>query len=243
MLEEGDVKLADMRSSWAGAMGLTQLMPTDYFEYAVDVDGDGRRDIWNSVPDALAAAAQTTRRQGLAARCALGPRGASAGRMSTARWAFPKTPARSAGGWSSVLCRPMAAKSPAPNGPMTHRCCSRQASTVPPSSPPKLFCHQGIQFLRPLRAVRRPSQRPHPRSAAVRDAVGQGRAAADPRPRAHAANPHRARLLPRQDRRQGRDENPRRARRLSEAQPPQGRLLADRDPPSRCWPRKENDAR
>ena len=58
ILDEGQVKLADMRSSWAGAMGLTQLLPSDYFKYAVDFDGDGRADIWNSVPDALASAAK-----------------------------------------------------------------------------------------------------------------------------------------------------------------------------------------
>lgn len=54
ILQDGDVKLADMKSSWAGAMGLTQFLPTDFNKYAVDFDGDGRRDIWNSVPDALA---------------------------------------------------------------------------------------------------------------------------------------------------------------------------------------------
>jgi lytic murein transglycosylase len=58
ILDEGEVKLADMRSSWAGAMGLTQFLPSDYIKYAVDFDGDGRRDIWNSVPDALASAAK-----------------------------------------------------------------------------------------------------------------------------------------------------------------------------------------
>ena len=47
-----------MRSSWAGAMGLTQFLPSDYLKYAVDFDGDGRADIWNSVPDALASAAK-----------------------------------------------------------------------------------------------------------------------------------------------------------------------------------------
>src|SRR5437868_4818819 len=57
MLEEGQVKLADMRSSWGGAMGLTQFLPSEFYKYAVDFDGDGRRDIWNSVPDALASAA------------------------------------------------------------------------------------------------------------------------------------------------------------------------------------------
>src|SRR5437588_6796154 len=58
ILDEGAIKLADMRSSWAGAMGLTQFLPSDYLKYAVDFDGDGRADIWHSVPDALASAAK-----------------------------------------------------------------------------------------------------------------------------------------------------------------------------------------
>jgi len=58
MLEEGQVKLADMRSSWGGAMGLTQFLPSEFYKYAVDFDGDGKKDIWRSVPDALASAAQ-----------------------------------------------------------------------------------------------------------------------------------------------------------------------------------------
>jgi lytic murein transglycosylase len=64
ILDEGQVKLADMKSSWAGAMGLTQFLPSEYFKYAVDFDGDGRRDIWNSVPDALASAAKQLRDKG-----------------------------------------------------------------------------------------------------------------------------------------------------------------------------------
>jgi lytic murein transglycosylase len=58
MLEEGHIKLADMRSSWGGAMGLTQFLPTEFYKYGVDFDGDGKKDIWRSVPDALASAAQ-----------------------------------------------------------------------------------------------------------------------------------------------------------------------------------------
>jgi lytic murein transglycosylase len=58
ILQEGHVKLEDMRSSWAGAMGLTQFLPSEFYKYAVDFDGDKRRDIWNSVPDALASAAK-----------------------------------------------------------------------------------------------------------------------------------------------------------------------------------------
>lgn len=57
MLEDGEIKLADMRSSWGGAMGLTQFLPSEFYKYAVDFDGDGRKNIWTSVPDALASAA------------------------------------------------------------------------------------------------------------------------------------------------------------------------------------------
>jgi lytic murein transglycosylase len=64
ILEQGAFKLADMRSSWAGAMGLTQFLPSDYLKYAVDFDGDGRADIWHSVPDALASAAKQLRGEG-----------------------------------------------------------------------------------------------------------------------------------------------------------------------------------
>jgi lytic murein transglycosylase len=56
--QDGRMRLSDMKSSWAGAMGLTQFLPSDYMKYAVDFDGDGRADIWNSVPDALASAAK-----------------------------------------------------------------------------------------------------------------------------------------------------------------------------------------
>ncbi len=58
ILEEGHVSLANMRSSWGGAMGLTQFLPSEFYKHAVDFDGDGRRNIWTSVPDALASAAQ-----------------------------------------------------------------------------------------------------------------------------------------------------------------------------------------
>ena len=58
MLQEGHAKLADMKSSWAGAMGLTQFLPSEFYQHGVDFDGDGRIDIFNSVPDALASAAK-----------------------------------------------------------------------------------------------------------------------------------------------------------------------------------------
>jgi lytic murein transglycosylase len=58
ILGQGVVTRKDMRSSWAGATGLTQFLPSEYYQHGVDLDGDGRVDIWHSVPDALASAAQ-----------------------------------------------------------------------------------------------------------------------------------------------------------------------------------------
>jgi membrane-bound lytic murein transglycosylase B len=51
ILDAGDVPVAKQTSGWAGAMGQPQFMPSSYLEYAVDFDGDGRRDIWDSKPD------------------------------------------------------------------------------------------------------------------------------------------------------------------------------------------------
>ena len=58
MLNDGVATRADMRSSWAGATGLTQFLPSGFYKNGVDLDGDGKIDIWHSVPDALASAAQ-----------------------------------------------------------------------------------------------------------------------------------------------------------------------------------------
>ena len=58
ILGEGAVKRKEMTSSWAGATGYTQFLPSEYYKHGVDLDGDGRVDIWHSVPDALASAAQ-----------------------------------------------------------------------------------------------------------------------------------------------------------------------------------------
>jgi membrane-bound lytic murein transglycosylase B len=57
IVERGDVPASAMVGSWAGAMGHTQFMPTSYLRYARDGDGDGRVDLWGSVPDALTSAA------------------------------------------------------------------------------------------------------------------------------------------------------------------------------------------
>ncbi len=57
MIMNGDVRRDQMKGSWAGAMGQTQMIPESYLANAVDGDGDGRRDIWGSSADALASAA------------------------------------------------------------------------------------------------------------------------------------------------------------------------------------------
>lgn len=64
LIDRGDVVPATMQGSWAGAMGHVQFMPTAYLRYAVDQDGDGRRDLWGSVEDALASAGNFLRTLG-----------------------------------------------------------------------------------------------------------------------------------------------------------------------------------
>ncbi|WP_342596395.1 lytic murein transglycosylase [Salinicola lusitanus] len=57
ILQNGDIDRDHMRGSWAGAMGHTQFIPSSFLAYAVDEDGDGRRDIWGSIPDVMASTA------------------------------------------------------------------------------------------------------------------------------------------------------------------------------------------
>ncbi|WP_455482203.1 lytic murein transglycosylase [Bartonella sp. B35(2025)] len=57
ILQSGEIERSQLTGSWAGALGHTQFIPSSYLAYAIDMDGDGRRNIWTSVPDALATAA------------------------------------------------------------------------------------------------------------------------------------------------------------------------------------------
>jgi membrane-bound lytic murein transglycosylase B len=57
IIDEGNISTPNMLGSWAGAMGQTQFMPSTFVRFAVDADGDGRRDIWYSLPDVFASAA------------------------------------------------------------------------------------------------------------------------------------------------------------------------------------------
>lgn len=64
ILQRHDIEKDRMVGSWAGAMGQTQFMPSSYLAYAVDADGDGRRDIWGSMADVLASTANFLARSG-----------------------------------------------------------------------------------------------------------------------------------------------------------------------------------
>ncbi len=64
IIQRGDISLEEFKGSWAGAMGHTQFIPVTYNHYAVDFTGDGKRDIWNSVSDALASTANYLKKSG-----------------------------------------------------------------------------------------------------------------------------------------------------------------------------------
>jgi len=64
MLENGYVSFKQLKGSWAGAMGQPQFMPSSYLAYAVDFDGDGRRDIWKNTGDVLASIANYLSKHG-----------------------------------------------------------------------------------------------------------------------------------------------------------------------------------
>ena len=64
ILQNRDIDREQMIGSWAGAMGQTQFLPSNFLAYAVDADGDGRRDLWGSIPDVMASTAHFLVRSG-----------------------------------------------------------------------------------------------------------------------------------------------------------------------------------
>jgi membrane-bound lytic murein transglycosylase B len=64
ILDRGDIELGRLKGSWAGAMGQPQFLPSSFLRYAVDFDGDGRRDIWKSEADVFASIANYLRENG-----------------------------------------------------------------------------------------------------------------------------------------------------------------------------------
>ena len=67
ILNRGDIDLAHLKGSWAGAMGQTQFMPSSYLKYAEDFDGDGKRDIWSTPADVFASIANYLKGHGWSA--------------------------------------------------------------------------------------------------------------------------------------------------------------------------------
>lgn len=64
ILDEGHVSLKNFKGEWAGASGQPQFLPSSWVEFAVDYDGDGRKDIWNSKPDVFASIANYMKKNG-----------------------------------------------------------------------------------------------------------------------------------------------------------------------------------
>ncbi len=66
IIQDGHITFEDMQGSWAGAMGQSQFMPSSFMRFAVDYDGDGDKDIWNSLPDVFASIANYLSKSGWA---------------------------------------------------------------------------------------------------------------------------------------------------------------------------------
>jgi len=64
ILQQGHIRLEDMKGSWAGAMGHCQFMPSSFLRYAVDGDGDGKKDIWHNEKDVFASIANYLKKSG-----------------------------------------------------------------------------------------------------------------------------------------------------------------------------------
>ena len=108
MLQDG-VPKANLRSSWGGAMGLTQFLPSEYYKYAVDFDGDGKNRHLAFGARCARLGGQAAHRQRLAGRQALGDRGARAAQASIAPSPSRATCCRSPNGSSAAMCPPTGA--------------------------------------------------------------------------------------------------------------------------------------
>ena len=137
ILDQGNVAPEQMVGSWAGAMGQCQFMPTTYLTYAVDFNGDGRRDIWNSTPDVLGSIGQLRVAARVARRRKLGAGGRRARRFrpATGRARHQPTgirmgPARGSPGGGDRLFRRRAGgfAGPCRTGPAAPRCSSTTIS-------------------------------------------------------------------------------------------------------------------
>ncbi len=176
-----------MRASWAGATGLTQFLPSEFYKHGIDFDGDGRRDIWHSVPDALASAAQQLVNKGW---------------QPGVRWAYEvRAPA-------NVDCTIGVPEVTKPIGEWLREgfvpVRGQQLGATEQAQPASLLQPEGIYgpaFLTTKNYFVRPPQRPHVAPAAIRDAVVGFDPVAHRRCRSHAASPDAHRSLQGQTRR------------------------------------------
>ena len=205
-----------MTGSWAGAMGHTQFIPTTYEAYAVDFDGDGRRDIWNSPADALASTANYLHKSGWVSGATWGyevalPQGfnyrlAEDGKSRTAqRLEEARRRARARRRLSAAGRQGRAARA--------GRC---ERPGLPDAQEP--LRHQALQQLDRLCARRRPPGRPAARRRRFRAVLAERRAAADrrrSRPNCSSISPRPAIMTARStassDRRRARRSAPSRA--------------------------------
>ena len=226
MLQAG-VPRAKMKSSWAGAVGLTQFMPTEYFKHLEDGDGDGKVDIFDSVPDALASAARQL---------------ANKGWVRGLRWGYEvhmpeggdcslegPPGERTIGEWQKLGFERTGTKPFTPRRGRHQRLSHDALRRLRPRLPgnPEFQGHSPLQHFRSLRPVRRRSRRPHRRCRRLPRAGGTGRAAAHGAGQGDPGAAAEARLPDGQDRRQDRLEHAPAGRHLPEVGRPQDRLLAD----------------
>ena len=90
ILGEGAVTRKEMRSSWAGATGLTQFLPSEYYKHGIDLDGDGRDRHLEFGAGCARLRCPATRQQGLAEAACAGPMRCGRRPMSIAPWACPR---------------------------------------------------------------------------------------------------------------------------------------------------------
>ena len=129
ILQRGDVKPDRLIGSWAGAFGPTQFMPTTFKRFAVDFDGDGRRDVVDSVADVIASTANNLKTDGWAQRRGLGLRGRAAGEFQLPpRRSLPADDDRPMAGARASCAR---ATSRSRARPIGRICCCRPARAAP----------------------------------------------------------------------------------------------------------------
>lgn len=107
IIDQGHISASDMRGSWAGAMGQCQFMPTTFARHAIDFDGDGRKDIWQSLPDVFGSAANYLKAAGWKKGSNWGQKVMipAAQRGSVIKWAEAKTK-KTYSQWAKIGIRP-----------------------------------------------------------------------------------------------------------------------------------------